>query len=132
MVARACGCVCKFQHYEVDKYRVDRLAKFQQTRCPACVAKLEDERRREVAARPPRGEAERALPAGASITLTRRPDELWAGVDGERGGGRGGRRFAPAAGRDAGPTLDRCIREPLGNGRQRQTEADMRVFEGDR
>ena len=29
MVARACGCVCEFQHYSVDRYRAERLAKFQ-------------------------------------------------------------------------------------------------------
>ena len=40
MVARACGCLCEFQHYAVDKYRAQRLAKFQKTRCPECVAKL--------------------------------------------------------------------------------------------
>ena len=34
MVARACGCLCEFQHYAVDKYRAQRLAKFQKTRCP--------------------------------------------------------------------------------------------------
>jgi hypothetical protein len=80
MVARACGCVCEFQHYAVDKYRDQRLAKFQQTRCPACVAKLEEERRQEVAARPAKGEAVRALPRGATMTLARRPDGLWAGT----------------------------------------------------
>jgi hypothetical protein len=80
MVARSCGCVCEFQHYAVDKYRDQRLAKFQQSRCPACVAKLEDERRQAVAARPAKGEAVRALPRGATIALTRRPDGLWAGT----------------------------------------------------
>ena len=29
MMARACGCMCEFQHYAVDKYRAQRLAKFQ-------------------------------------------------------------------------------------------------------
>src|SRR5947209_6022777 len=80
MVARACGCQCEFQHYEVDKYRSQRLAKFQQTRCPTCVAKLEEERRQAVAARPPRGEALGALPIGTRLTLGRRPDGLWAGM----------------------------------------------------
>ncbi len=28
MVARACGHQQEFQHYEVDKYRAQRLAKF--------------------------------------------------------------------------------------------------------
>ena len=40
MVARACGCLREFQHYAVDKYRAQRLAKFQKTRCEVCVAKL--------------------------------------------------------------------------------------------
>src|SRR5947208_11049184 len=80
MVARDCGCVCEFQHYARDKYRAERLAKFQQTRCAACVAKLEEERRREVAARPPKGEAVAALPSGTQIALTRRPDGVWAGT----------------------------------------------------
>ena len=29
MVVRACGCLQEFQHYAVDKYRAQRLAKFQ-------------------------------------------------------------------------------------------------------
>ncbi len=80
MVTRACGCACEFQHYAVDKYRAQRLAKFQQTRCPACVAKLEEERRQAAAARPAKGEAVQALPLGTHVTLTRRPDGLWAGT----------------------------------------------------
>jgi hypothetical protein len=80
MVARACGCVCEFQNYAVDKYRAQRLAKFQRTRCPACVAKLEEERRRAAAARPAKGEAMRALPPGTLVALTRQPDGLWAGT----------------------------------------------------
>ena len=80
MVARACGCVCEFQHYSVDRYRAQRLEKFQQTRCPACVAKLEEERRAEAAARPAKGEAIKALPIGTQIAITRRPDGLWAGT----------------------------------------------------
>ena len=80
MVARACGCLCEFQHYAVDKYRAQRLAKFQETRCPACVAKLEEERRQAVAARPPKGEAVRTLPLGTQIVLTRQPSGLWAGT----------------------------------------------------
>jgi hypothetical protein len=39
MLVRACGCVQEFQHYEVDKFRAARQAKFQATRCPACAAK---------------------------------------------------------------------------------------------
>ena len=80
MLARACGCLCEFQYYAVDKYRDQRLAKFQQTRCPACVAKLEEERRQAVAARPAKGEAIRALPTGTQIMLCRRPDGVWAGM----------------------------------------------------
>jgi hypothetical protein len=80
ILARACGCQCEFQHYAVDRYRAQRLAKFQSTRCPACVAKLEEERRLAAAARPPKGEAIRALPLGTQIAITRRPDGLWAGT----------------------------------------------------
>jgi hypothetical protein len=80
MVARACGCVCEFQHYAVDKYRAERLAKFQQTRCPACVAKIQDEERKAVAARPPKGEAVQALPPGTVVTLVRQPDGNWSGT----------------------------------------------------
>ena len=45
MVARSCGCMQEFQHYAVDRYRAQRLAKFQKTRCPTCVAKLVEEQR---------------------------------------------------------------------------------------
>jgi|RhiMethySRZTD1v2_1073278.scaffolds.fasta_scaffold1112899_1 hypothetical protein len=79
MVARACGCVCEFQHYAVDKYRAQRLAKFQQSRCPACVAKAEEERRQAAALLPGKGEAIQALPHGTQISLNRRPDGKWAG-----------------------------------------------------
>ena len=78
--ARACGCVCEFRSPAGDRYRVERLARFRETRCPACVAKLEEERRRAVAVRPPKDEAVAALPIGARVTLTRRPDGLWAGT----------------------------------------------------
>jgi hypothetical protein len=77
MVARACGCKQEFQHYAVDKYRAQRLAKFQQTRCPACVAKLVEEQRR--SAPPPKAEALKMLPAGAQVALTLKPDGSWAG-----------------------------------------------------
>lgn len=80
MLARACGCVCEFRHAARDRYRAERLAKFLETRCPACVAKLEDERRREVAARPPKNEAVQSLPLGTQIVIVRRPDGLWAGA----------------------------------------------------
>src|SRR5262245_53876338 len=74
MVARACGCVQEFQHYAVDKYRAQRLAKFQSTRCPACVAKLEEQQRPL-----PKGEVFKLLPPGTQLTLTRQADGSWAG-----------------------------------------------------
>ena len=80
MVARSCGCLCEFQHYAVDRYRAQRLAKFQQTRCAACVAKLEEEKRQAAAARPAKGEAVKALPLGTQIAILRRPDGLWTGT----------------------------------------------------
>jgi hypothetical protein len=79
MVARACGCVCEFQHYAVDRYRAQRLAKFQSTRCPECVAKSEEERKAALAALPGKGEAILALPKGTQIALLRRPDGKWSG-----------------------------------------------------
>src|SRR6516165_7347176 len=78
MVARACGCVQEFQHYAVDKYRAQRLAKFQKTRCPACVAKLAEQQR--LAAPLPKSEALKLLPAGTQVSLTIRPDGAWAGT----------------------------------------------------
>lgn len=78
MVLRACGCSQEFQHYAVDKYRAQRLAKFQQSRCPACVAKLVEEQRQ--AAPLPKGEALKLLPPGTQVALTIRPDGAWAGT----------------------------------------------------
>src|ERR1700722_13395165 len=78
MVPRACGCVQEFQHYEVDKYRAQRLAKFQKTRCRACVDKLEAEQR--LAAPLPKGEAIKLLPPGTHVTLTIMPNGSWAGT----------------------------------------------------
>ena len=78
MVARACGCLREFQHYAVDKYRAQRLAKFQGSRCPACVAKLQEEQRQ--AAPLPKGEALKALPAGTQVTLTLTADGSWNGM----------------------------------------------------
>jgi hypothetical protein len=77
LVVRACGHEQEFQHYAVDKYRAQRLAKFQGSRCPACVAKLQEEERR--AAGPPKGKALEALPAGTQVSLTRTADGSWAG-----------------------------------------------------
>jgi len=79
MVARACGCLCEFQHYAVDKYRAQRLAKFQKTRCPECVAKLV-EQQRQAATLPKKGEAFKQLPPGTLVSLARRPDGTWAGT----------------------------------------------------
>jgi hypothetical protein len=78
MVARACGCVQEFQHYAVDKYRAQRLAKFQQTRCPTCAAKLIEEQRRN--APPPKSEALKALPPGTQVTLALHLDGSWSGT----------------------------------------------------
>jgi hypothetical protein len=78
MVARACGCLQEFQHYAVDKYRAQRLAKFQQSRCPACVAKLVEEQRRNAPL--PKTEALKRLPAGTHLTLTLQADGSWVGT----------------------------------------------------
>ena len=61
MLVRACGCVQEFQHYAVDKYRAQRQAKFQRTRCPTCVAKLV-EQQRIASTLPKKGEAFKQLP----------------------------------------------------------------------
>src|SRR5947208_13968569 len=79
MVARACGCLREFQHYAVDKYRAQRLAKFQKTRCEVCVAKLNEEQKQAAASLPKKGEAFLMLPTGTQMTMTRRPDGAWAG-----------------------------------------------------
>jgi hypothetical protein len=80
MVARACGCLREFQHYAVDKYRAQRLAKFQKTRCEVCVAKLNEEQRQASANIPKKGEAFKQLPNGTQMTVTRRPDGTWTGT----------------------------------------------------
>jgi hypothetical protein len=97
MVARACGHQQEFQHYTVDKYRAQRLAKFQKTRCADCAARLLEEQRRAAEALPKRGEVLKLLPPGTQMSLTRRPDGSWAGTlaadgtsvetDGTAGGG---------------------------------------------
>lgn len=76
MVARSCGHQQEFQHYEVDKFRAQRLAKFQSTRCPDCVAKLLEEQSKTVPLS--QADALKAIPAGAQVTLTRLADG-WAG-----------------------------------------------------
>jgi hypothetical protein len=80
MVARACGCLQEFQHFAVDKYRAQRLAKFQKTRCSACVAKLNEEQKKAAAALPKKGEALQLLPIGTKVTMNRRADGSWAGT----------------------------------------------------
>jgi hypothetical protein len=96
LVARACGHQQEFQHYEVDKFRAQRLAKFQRTRCADCVARLHEEQRR--LAPIPKAEALKQLPAGTQVTLTLRADGCWAGTlvaDGVR--------VETVGGADAGP-----------------------------
>jgi hypothetical protein len=77
MVVRVCGHEQEFQHYAVDKYRAQRLAKFQRTRCPACVAKMVEEQR---ATQVPKGEAFKLLPPGTQVSLTLAPNGTWAGT----------------------------------------------------
>jgi hypothetical protein len=78
MMPRACGCLCEFQEYAGDKYRAQRLAKFQQSRCPACVAKLIEEQQK--SAPLPKAEALKQLPPGTKVELTLQPDGAWAGA----------------------------------------------------
>jgi hypothetical protein len=80
MVARACGCLREFQHYAVDKYRAQRLAKFQKTRCEVCVAKLNEEQKQAAANIPKKGEAFAQLPKGARMVIDRRDDGTWTGT----------------------------------------------------
>jgi len=80
MVVRACGHEQEFQHYAVDKYRAQRLAKFQKTRCADCVAKLDEQTQRAAEAMPKKGEAIKSLPPGTQVTLTRQPDDSWTGM----------------------------------------------------
>src|SRR5947209_19555307 len=80
LVVRACGHEQEFQHYAVDKYRAQRQAKFQRTRCAECVAKMNEEQRRAAAALPKKGEALQLLPPGTQVTMTLRADGTWAGT----------------------------------------------------
>ena len=80
MVVRACGHQQEFQYYAVDKYRAQRLAKFQQTRCAGCVAKLAEDQQRLAKAAPTKGEALKSLPPGTQVSLTRRTDGSWSGT----------------------------------------------------
>jgi hypothetical protein len=78
MLPRSCGCVCEFQVYAVDKYRAQRQAKFQATRCPDCIAKVQAEQQRAAAAMPTRDEVLRALPTDTEMKMTRTAAG-WAG-----------------------------------------------------
>src|SRR5437762_9723192 len=80
MVVRACGHQQEFQHYAVDKYRAQRLAKFQKTRCSECAAKLVEEQQRAAEATLKKGEALNLLPPGTQVSLTRQADGSWAGT----------------------------------------------------
>jgi len=80
MVVRACGHEQEFQHYAVDKYRPQRLAKFQSTRCADCAAKLVEEQQRSAKTLPKKGEALVSLPPGTQVSLTRQPDGSWVGT----------------------------------------------------
>jgi hypothetical protein len=80
MVVRACGHQQEFQHYTVDKYRAQRLAKFQRTRCAECAAKLVEKQQREAEAQPKKGEVLKSLPPGTQLSLTRQPDGSWSGT----------------------------------------------------
>lgn len=80
MVARSCGCLKEFQHYAVDRYRAQRLAKFQSTRCEDCVAKLNAEQQAAAASIPKKGEAFKMLPSGTQVALSRKPDGTWIGT----------------------------------------------------
>jgi hypothetical protein len=80
MVVRACGHEQEFQHYTVDKYRAQRLAKFQKTRCSACAAKLLEEQRLAAEALPKKGEVIKSLPPGTQVSLTRQADGSWSGT----------------------------------------------------
>jgi len=78
MLPRACACAQEFQHYEVNKYRPARQAKFQRTRCPACAAKVAEEKKQAPAI--PKGEVLKQLPLGTRVTLTRAADGAWGGT----------------------------------------------------
>jgi len=80
MVVRACGHEQEFQHYTVDKYRAQRLAKFQKTRCAECAAKLVEEQQRAAEALPKKAESLKSLPPGTQVSLTRQPDGSWTGT----------------------------------------------------
>jgi hypothetical protein len=79
LVVRACGHQQEFQHYTVDKYRAQRLAKFQSTRCADCAAKLVEEQQRAAQALPKKGEAMKLLPPGTQVSMTCQKEGVWTG-----------------------------------------------------
>jgi hypothetical protein len=80
MVVRACGHQQEFQHYAVDTYRAQRLAKFQQTRCAECAAKVVAEQQRIAETTPTKAQALKCLPPGTEVSLTRQKDGSWSGT----------------------------------------------------
>jgi hypothetical protein len=80
LVARACGCQREFQHFAKDRYREQRLAHFQKTRCEDCVAKMNEDQKRAAASGPKVGSVFRSLPTGARFEMIRRADGAWAGT----------------------------------------------------
>jgi hypothetical protein len=116
MVARACGHEQEFQHYEVDKFRAQRLAKFQRTRCAACAARLVEEQKQAAQGRLSKGEALNQLPAGTHVSPGV-PDPAAGRIlgghavgrrdGGQAGGRRGGR--ASVRRRRSGTPVDRGI-----------------------
>lgn len=80
MVVRACGHAQEFQHYAVDRYRAQRLAKFQKTRCAECATKLVEEEKRAAEAIPKKAEVLKSLPPGTQVSLTRQSDGSWTGT----------------------------------------------------
>jgi len=84
-LARGCGCVGRFVHYEVDPYRKERREQFQRKRCPACGRKANDLHNQKMRAERPsgrikKGSEPRHLPAGAVVMLVRLDDGSWSGV----------------------------------------------------
>ena len=78
-VVRGCGCTQDIDRFDRDRFFDQRLDKLKKTRCPACVTKHAAEQK-QAASLPKRGEAVAALPPGAAVSLTKRPDSIWAGT----------------------------------------------------
>jgi hypothetical protein len=77
-VMRVCGHQQEFQEHRGDRYRMQRLAKFQQTRCPPCAAKLVEQQKKP--RQPSKGEALKQLPPGTQVILSRAADGSWGGT----------------------------------------------------